>query len=94
MEYIQAHTDEPRRRVRLLCGSPGIRPGADPGATSSLRDLEKFPYNPGHLLVVPARHVGDLEELSAEENAGMQCCSRRSVRALREVSSRTGSTWG
>jgi len=29
--------------------------------------LNKFPYNNGHLLVAPLRHVGRLDELSGEE---------------------------
>ena len=35
--------------------------------------LNKFPYNPGHLLVVPQRHVGDLEELSPDEPWRCRC---------------------
>ncbi len=31
--------------------------------------LNKFPYSPGHLLVVPYREVATLEELTAEERA-------------------------
>ena len=46
--------------------------------------LNKFPYNPGHLLVVPLRHVGDLEELSPDELLEVQMLIQRSVRALRE----------
>ncbi len=30
--------------------------------------LNRFPYNPGHLLVVPLRHVGDVEDLTPDEN--------------------------
>ena len=33
--------------------------------------LNRFPYNPGHLLAVPFREVTDLEELSAEERADL-----------------------
>ena len=48
--------------------------------------LNKFPYNPGHLLVVPNRHEGDLEALSDEENAELQSLLQRSIRALRAES--------
>jgi ATP adenylyltransferase len=46
--------------------------------------LNKFPYNPGHLLVVPLRHAAEIEELTVEENVDLQVLLQRSVRALRE----------
>jgi ATP adenylyltransferase len=48
--------------------------------------LNKFPYNPGHLLIVPLRHAGDIEELTVEENVELQALMQRSIRALREES--------
>ena len=33
--------------------------------------LNRFPYNPGHLLAVPFREVVDLEELSPEERSDL-----------------------
>jgi ATP adenylyltransferase len=33
--------------------------------------LNRFPYNPGHLLAVPFREVVDLEELTGEERADL-----------------------
>ena len=39
--------------------------------------LNRFPYNNGHLLVSPLRHVGDLSELSQAEHLGcMESLSR------------------
>ena len=46
--------------------------------------LNAFPYNPGHLMVAPFRHVGDLEELDAEEFADAGRLMKRSIRALKE----------
>jgi len=38
--------------------------------------LNRFPYNNGHLLVAPRRHVGDLTELTAAELLeGQQLCA-------------------
>lgn len=37
--------------------------------TSWMVSLNLYPYNPGHLLVFPKRHVHDLRQLSAEERA-------------------------
>ena len=33
--------------------------------------LNRFPYNPGHLLAIPFREVVDIEELTPEENADL-----------------------
>jgi ATP adenylyltransferase len=52
--------------------------------------LNKFPYNPGHMLVVPFRHTGDLESLTPEENTELGSMLQRSVRALREESDPDG----
>ena len=46
--------------------------------------LNKFPYSPGHILVIPNRHVGDLEELDDDEGLDLQRLLRGSVKALRE----------
>lgn len=33
--------------------------------------LNRYPYNPGHLLAIPFREVNDLEDLTAEESADL-----------------------
>jgi ATP adenylyltransferase len=33
--------------------------------------LNRFPYNPGHLLAIPFREVSDIEELTPAENADL-----------------------
>jgi ATP adenylyltransferase len=33
--------------------------------------LNRFPYNPGHLLVIPFREVGDIEDLTPAESADL-----------------------
>jgi ATP adenylyltransferase len=52
--------------------------------------LNAFPYNPGHLMVAPVRHVGELEELTAEELADASALLQRSIRALKEASNPDG----
>ena len=44
--------------------------------------LNRFPYNNGHLMVVPKRHLSELEGLSAEENAELSQMLRVAVRLL------------
>jgi ATP adenylyltransferase len=52
--------------------------------------LNAFPYNPGHLLVAPFRHVGELEELDASESAEASDLLQRGIRALKAVSGPDG----
>ena len=87
--YIQANKDEPETDGGcVFCDLPHGDESERILARGPLAYvvLNKFPYNPGHLLIVPERHVGDLEALSAEENAELQQLLQRSVRALREES--------
>jgi len=44
--------------------------------------LNRFPYNNGHLLIAPARHIPDLENASNEELLEMIKLVRESQRAL------------
>jgi len=44
--------------------------------------LNKFPYNNGHLMIVPFRHVGRLAGLEAEELSEIMTLTQLSERAL------------
>jgi ATP adenylyltransferase len=44
--------------------------------------LNRYPYTSGHLMVVPKRHFGKLEELSAETRAEMMELISRCVQVL------------
>jgi ATP adenylyltransferase len=52
--------------------------------------LNLYPYNPGHLMVVPYRHVSDYAGLSAELAAEVTAFTQRAVRALRGASGAQG----
>lgn len=47
--------------------------------------LNKFPYNSGHVLVLPQRHCGDLLKLSEEEFRDLQDTIRLTMKCLNEV---------
>jgi len=47
--------------------------------------LNSYPYNPGHLLVAPYRHIGNLEELTEEERDEHFELVSRSIKVLREA---------
>jgi ATP adenylyltransferase len=48
--------------------------------------LNLYPYNSGHLMVVPYRHVADYTELTADETAELAAFTQTAMRVLREVS--------
>lgn len=48
--------------------------------------LNAYPYNPGHLMAVPYRHVSAFEELNRDELHEMADVSQRAVRALKAAS--------
>lgn len=47
--------------------------------------LNTFPYNPGHLMVAPYRHVSSLEDLSNEELFEHFDIVRKSTKAIRTI---------
>jgi ATP adenylyltransferase len=52
--------------------------------------LNLHPYNPGHLMVVPYRHVADLEDLTDAEAVELTEMTRDAVRAIKTASSPHG----
>ena len=52
--------------------------------------MNKFPYNNGHLLIAPRRHVGDISDLSPAEGLALFATLQRAIRWLREVYSPHG----
>ncbi|HAG63178.1 ATP adenylyltransferase [Kocuria rhizophila] len=47
--------------------------------------LNLFPYNPGHVLVCPYRHVAELDELTDEELWELNTLTRTAVHVIREI---------
>jgi ATP adenylyltransferase len=52
--------------------------------------LNLYPYNSGHLLIVPYRHVADYTELDEKETAELADFTKRSMTALRSASGAHG----
>ena len=52
--------------------------------------LNLYPYNPGHLMVVPFRHTSDYDDLTAAETVEMGLFTQRAIRALRLASGAQG----
>jgi ATP adenylyltransferase len=47
--------------------------------------MNRFPYNNGHLLVFPRRHIASLDELTAGEDRDLMDWIKRSTRALQKM---------
>ncbi|BBH63634.1 hydrolase [Actinoplanes sp. OR16] len=52
--------------------------------------LNLYPYNPGHLLVCPYRHVADYTDLTDAETVEVAAFTRTAMRVIRSVSSPHG----
>jgi ATP adenylyltransferase len=52
--------------------------------------LNLYPYNSGHLLVCPYRHVADYTDLTVEETAEFAGFTKRAITALRRASGAQG----
>jgi ATP adenylyltransferase len=47
--------------------------------------LNAYPYGSGHLMVIPTRHLGQLEELDAEETTDLWATVTDAVRAVKSA---------
>ena len=52
--------------------------------------LNLYPYNSGHLMLVPFRHVASYDELTADEAAEIASLTQHALRALRHASGAQG----
>lgn len=83
MEYIKGAE---RQAGCIFCDLPGQD---DDEATLILARgrlafviMNKFPYNSGHLMIAPFRHVAGYEEMTPEEHAEVSEWTARCVRVL------------
>ncbi len=92
MQYIEAARDELEQGDGcVFCAVPEREPERVlVRGEHAYVVLNKFPYNPGHVLVVPVRHVPDIEDLTAHESGEMQALLQRSIHALRDESAPAG----
>jgi ATP adenylyltransferase len=88
MEYI-GQAREGKDQGCIFCEKP--KEGDDEKALIVARSersfamLNRYPYNTGHLMVAPFRHVGELEEVEDDESLDMQRLMQRCVKALKEA---------
>lgn len=48
--------------------------------------LNLYPYNPGHLMVVPYRRFSEFEDLTGDESAELMAFIQRAIRVIKAVS--------
>lgn len=48
--------------------------------------LNLYPYNPGHLMIVPYRRVSELEDLTDAESAELMSFTQKAIRVMKTVS--------
>ncbi len=94
MEYIQM--EKPGGCV--LCETPGQDSDAENHILyrggKNFVIMNSYPYNPGHLLIAPYRHIASLEELSDEELHEHFDIVSRSIKVLRQIFSPGGFNLG
>lgn len=86
MEYIQAAKEAGDEEGCIFCDLPAED---DDERTKILARgelafviLNSFPYNPGHVMVAPFRHVGEFGALEPGELAEIDALVARSIRVL------------
>ena len=88
MAYIRAAKDAADDEGCIFCDLPAEgddeRTGILVRGELAFVILNSYPYNPGHLMVAPFRHVGEFGALEAPEHAEIDSLVARSVRALDE----------
>jgi ATP adenylyltransferase len=100
MEYIRRGEGGESNQGCVFCDLPAADPGHDEANHLLVRGevsfvlLNAFPYNPGHLMVAPYRHVGDYLDLTPDELAEMTALAGRAIRAMREDSEPHGFNLG
>jgi ATP adenylyltransferase len=97
MTYISGQ-DEPAEGYAKPTGCPFCRAPGMTGDDSLVfvrgrhvfGVLNLYPYNPGHLLICPYRHVADYPDLDAAETAELAAVTQTAMRIIRRVSNAHG----
>lgn len=87
MVYLEAGA-EPHLNNCPFCAAPGL--SDEQGlivarGTHAYVVMNLYPYNSGHLLVCPYRHVASYDDATAEETAEIATLTQTAMRVLREV---------
>jgi ATP adenylyltransferase len=97
LAYVTAGPRKPAADECPFCSAPKRPP--DEGLVIAagrtvFAMLNLFPYNPGHLMVLPFRHVADYTDLTEDETNELAAFTRTAMRAVRAASSPPGFNLG
>jgi ATP adenylyltransferase len=98
--YIESFAKPPRTRSRNSLFTAALKAGDDERHFIVWRGalcfviMNLYPYNSGHLMIVPYRQTADFTDLTAEELAEIMQTARRSMQALRKVMKPQGFNFG
>ncbi|MFZ4405514.1 MAG: HIT family protein [Pseudobdellovibrionaceae bacterium] len=56
--------------------------------------INKFPYNSGHILILPRRHCGDLLNLTEDEYSDLHSTLRKAMQAIKDLYQPNGINMG
>jgi len=101
MAYIKGD-DQPRATYETPAGCPFCLAPEAPSETGLVVArgkvvyalLNRYPYNPGHLMICPYRHVADYPELDGEETLELAEFTQAAMRVIRRVSGAHGFNLG
>jgi ATP adenylyltransferase len=95
MPYILSDHDAPGC---IFCEKPGEDHDVENGilyrGNTCFVMMNAYPYNPGHLMVIPYRHAGSLTELPDEELGELMVITKRSVAVLNDMMAPSGMNMG
>lgn len=83
IEYVT--TPKPEECIFCAASKPGGEDLVIDRGQACLTMLNAYPYAPGHLMVAPLRHVGELESLDDDELSELMVQTRMAVSLLKQV---------
>ncbi len=101
-KYIASFKKKPGRRTRSTKSlfTTALKAGADDRhlivwrGTLCFVIMNRYPYNSGHLMVVPNRQTADIQDLTVDELSEIMLTVQRSIRALDTVLRPQGYNFG
>jgi len=99
-KYIEGFKNPPRRKSSLSLFTRALRSRNDEANLIVWRGqlcfvmMNLYPYNSGHLMIVPNRQTASFEDLSDEEMTEIMKAARRAMKALTAIMKPQGFNFG